>query len=158
MDSMEQWLTRTAENWIAGPYSKEQVSQMILDGRLGLQDEICPANGYWIMIHETKEIMDHLGIQVPRAHGSAEEVTESEITSVVDGPSEETVAQSQQTEYSSGSTYLARKPSRMGPKSEIPSLAASRSAVDADPNRKGMAIVLLGLVLLSFIAFKIFKH
>jgi len=72
---MEQWLTRTEKNWIAGPYSKAQVIQMIQDGTLGIQDEVCPANGYWILLHERKELFDQLGIELPRARGVLDEVT-----------------------------------------------------------------------------------
>lgn len=76
---MDQWLVRTASNWIAGPYSKEQVRQMILERKLSHQDEVCNANGYWIFLHEREEILAQLGIEVPRALGEpGEDVTETQ--------------------------------------------------------------------------------
>jgi hypothetical protein len=94
---MEQWLIRTEKNWIKGPYSKEQVCKMITDGTLGVQDEVCPANGYWILLHERKEIFEHLGVEVPRAAGVEDEVTESDIDttleeSTVNGENSDSIA------------------------------------------------------------------
>jgi hypothetical protein len=76
---MDQWLVRTALNWVAGPYSKEQVRQMILERKLTLQDEVCPANGYWIFLHERDEVKAQLGVDVPRPLGEpGEDVTETQ--------------------------------------------------------------------------------
>lgn len=75
---MDQWLVRTSQNIIAGPYTKEQVLHLVRDGQLGTQDEVCPANGYWFFLHETEEVTRQLGISVPRALGDDEEVTETQ--------------------------------------------------------------------------------
>lgn len=81
---IDQWLIRTAENWIAGPYPKEQVRKMVLEGKLGLQDEICSANGYWLYLHEHAEIQKALGVQIPKS-SNGDEVTETQIPT---GPQE----------------------------------------------------------------------
>jgi hypothetical protein len=80
-DPAGQWLIRTADNLVAGPYSRDQVCQLIRDGQLGLQDEVCPANGYWIFLHEREEVKKFLAIEVPKAAGAGgdEEDTETEI-------------------------------------------------------------------------------
>jgi hypothetical protein len=76
---INQWLVRTAQNWIAGPYTREQTAQMILEGKLSLEDEVCAASGYWIYLHEREEILKHLNIEVPRmVEKSEEEVTETQ--------------------------------------------------------------------------------
>jgi hypothetical protein len=77
---LDQWLIRTAQNWIAGPYKADQVRQMILDRKLTLQDEVCSANGYWVYLHEREEILQQLGIEVPPPGGpsSDEEITETQ--------------------------------------------------------------------------------
>jgi hypothetical protein len=62
---MQQWLIRTADNWISGPYTLDQVSQMILGGKLGPEDEVCTANGYWFYLHESTELKTQLGIELP---------------------------------------------------------------------------------------------
>ncbi|MBI2711397.1 MAG: hypothetical protein HYX41_00850 [Bdellovibrio sp.] len=77
-ETSDQWLIRTADNWLAGPYLKDQVRKMVLEGKLTLQDEICPANGYWIFLHEYSEVQSALGVQVPKAN-SGDEVTETQI-------------------------------------------------------------------------------
>lgn len=75
---MNQWLIRTTDNWIAGPYTKEQIKEMILSGKLSPQDEICAANHYWISIHERDEIKLQLGIEPPPALSpDDEEITEN---------------------------------------------------------------------------------
>jgi hypothetical protein len=85
---VDQWLVRTANNWIAGPYSVDQVCQMVRDGKLVLQDEICLANKYWVYLHEREEVKQLLGIEVPKAHpGSDDEVTETEMV-MEDGPTD----------------------------------------------------------------------
>lgn len=83
---MDQWLVRTANNIIAGPYSREQVVRLIQDGKLGLQDEVCQANHYWIMLHEHQEVLDQLGIHLPRApRGEDDEVTETQTEAIPAG-------------------------------------------------------------------------
>jgi hypothetical protein len=76
----DEWLVRTAQNLIAGPYTQAQIIQLIRDGQLSLQDEICPANGYWIFLHERDEVKRALAIELPRsmAPGGEEEITETQ--------------------------------------------------------------------------------
>ncbi len=77
---MDQWLIRTAQNWIAGPYTCEQIRQMISENKLTLQDEVCVANGYWFSIHERDEVFKYLKIEPPRQNteGMEDEVTETQ--------------------------------------------------------------------------------
>lgn len=74
---MDQWLIRTVKNVIAGPYSKDQIRQLIQSGQLSLQDEICQANQYWISLYETDEVMRQLGIEIPRSMIGEEDITET---------------------------------------------------------------------------------
>ncbi len=81
---MDQWLIRTKENWIAGPYSRVQVKQLILDGKLTIQDEVCLANHYWFFIHERNELAAQLGIDISailKSDGDDEsaEITETQL-------------------------------------------------------------------------------
>lgn len=76
---MDQWLVRTAQNLVAGPYTKEQVCQLVLQGQLSQDDDICPANGYWIPLHDRDDVFKHLGIHVPSLPGDPdEEITETQ--------------------------------------------------------------------------------
>jgi hypothetical protein len=83
---MDQWLVRTASNVIAGPYSREQLVQLVQEGKLSLQDEICQANHYWIYLHEHQEVLDQLGIHMPRTpRDDDEEVTETQTDASLGG-------------------------------------------------------------------------
>ncbi len=77
---MDQWLVRTAQNWIAGPYTRAQVCDLVKQGKLSLQDEVCTANGYWFYLHEREEVLGQLGIEVPRQKKarSDDEITETQ--------------------------------------------------------------------------------
>jgi hypothetical protein len=153
---MEQWLIRTAKNWITGPYSKEQVCKKIQEGSLELQDEVCPSNGYWILLHERKEIFDQLGVEVPRAENISEDVTENEIDVSSNEISEEKVLLPEPS-----STTIARPPSQ--PSRVSPSRIPDRplGSIESDEkiqSNKGLSFILIGAVLLVIIAIRAFRH
>jgi hypothetical protein len=111
---MDQWLIRTSENWIAGPYSKEQVCQMILDGKLGLQDEVCVSDGFWIYIHEREEVKQFLGIEVPKSKLASddEEVTQTQSNLEEDDITDPDVTQVRTTRPISSSKVLGKSPGK----------------------------------------------
>lgn len=77
--SLEKWLVRTEANCISGPFSREKLQEMILQGSLSLQDEVCRGNSYWIYLHEASEILAQLGVRVPRpVVGGSDEDTQTE--------------------------------------------------------------------------------
>lgn len=86
------WLTRTSQNLISGPFSGDHVRNLILEGRLWLQDEVCPANGYWFYLHESEEVKRQLGIQVPHRrarHGAEFTQTDTQtVTETIDESAE----------------------------------------------------------------------
>lgn len=61
----DQWLIRTARNVIVGPYPRDKIRELILEGKLEVEDEVCPANGYWFSLHESEEVLRQLGIRPP---------------------------------------------------------------------------------------------
>ena len=74
-----EFMIRTKENRISGPYPKEEILARISRGELREQDEVCPANGYWIFLHERAESRAMLGVELPRtAESESEENTETE--------------------------------------------------------------------------------
>ena len=78
---MDQWLARNASNFISGPYTRQEVIALIESRKLGLDDEVCPGNGYWIFLHEHQELQKQLGVTVPRydrKKDAEEEVTETQ--------------------------------------------------------------------------------
>lgn len=77
--SLEKWLVRTEKNTILGPFSREKLQQMILQGELRSPlDEICRGNSYWICLQEADELQKQLGIQLPRVALSHDDDTETE--------------------------------------------------------------------------------
>lgn len=46
------WLIRTKNNHILGPVSKDKVRELINNGSIKGDDEVCSGNGYWIFIRE----------------------------------------------------------------------------------------------------------
>jgi hypothetical protein len=51
------WLIRTKNNHILGPVSKKKVRELVVNGSIKGDDEVCSGNGYWIFIRE-KELVD----------------------------------------------------------------------------------------------------
>lgn len=48
------WLIRTRSNHILGPVSKEKVLELLRNGSIKADDEVCSGNGYWFFIRETE--------------------------------------------------------------------------------------------------------
>lgn len=46
------WLIRTKSNHILGPISKEKVLELLQNGSIKADDEVCSGNGYWFYIRE----------------------------------------------------------------------------------------------------------
>lgn len=75
----EEWLVRTEKNFLSGPFPKEKVIQMIQQGQLGPQDEVCRGSHYWIYLHEREEVLNQLGVEMPRRPvEDDEEITETQ--------------------------------------------------------------------------------
>lgn len=85
---MEKWLVRTHQNLIAGPYARQELIDLIQEGRLSEQDEVCEENHYWIYLYERDELLNQLGIEFPhtRSRPDDEEVTETETETLVTDP------------------------------------------------------------------------
>lgn len=77
--SIEKWLVRTEKNTILGPFSREELQQMILEGSvLTPLDEICRGNSYWINLQEADELQKQLGVRFPKFVPIHDEDTETE--------------------------------------------------------------------------------
>jgi len=72
------WMIRTAENILSGPFSRQQIVQLIEEGKLDITDEVCGSSGYWIFLHEQAEVKRHLGFDLPKAFFDTEESTQTE--------------------------------------------------------------------------------
>lgn len=49
---IKNWLIRTKNNHILGPVSREKIRELISNGSIKGDDEICSGNGYWIHVRE----------------------------------------------------------------------------------------------------------
>lgn len=55
-----EWLIRTKNNHILGPVSKDKVKQLISNGSIKGDDEVCSGNGYWIYIKEQELVAKYV--------------------------------------------------------------------------------------------------
>ena len=62
-----EWLVRSKQNQITGPWDLGSLIQRIRSGEFHLQDEVCKANHYWFFLHETEEVLKFLGIEPPQS-------------------------------------------------------------------------------------------
>jgi hypothetical protein len=76
------YLIRTKENRISGPFTKEVILERMQSGELREMDEVCPADGYWIYLHERDESMKMLGVALARSDEFHEEATETDTETV----------------------------------------------------------------------------
>ncbi len=53
--NIDRWLVRSADNVIAGPYTKEEIRALSETRGLMADDELCPAGGYWFYVHDVEE-------------------------------------------------------------------------------------------------------
>ena len=91
-----QWLLRSSRDGhfhLMGPMDRDEVIRSIRDGKVSINDEACPANGYWFSFHESEELHRHMGIswsQLMRVAGDTD-VTGEESTrqSVDEGETDE---------------------------------------------------------------------
>lgn len=73
-----QWLVRQTKNLISGPFSTAQIKEMLLNGSLCRQDEVCQSGSYWFYLYEQAEVSGQLGLDSPkksRPFGEVEEIT-----------------------------------------------------------------------------------
>jgi hypothetical protein len=96
----QMWMIRTAENILSGPFSKQQIVQLIEEGKLDITDEVCSSSGYWIFLHEQIEVRRHLGFDLPKAFFDTEESTQTESDKT---PAAHLVRSIQNTNTSAGS-------------------------------------------------------
>lgn len=76
---MSEWLVRTSDNIIAGPFTKDQIKSLIMEGKLSHQDEVCEANHYWFTLHDQDEVLEQLDIEISLIEpGSEEENTQTD--------------------------------------------------------------------------------
>lgn len=54
------WLIRTKNNHILGPISKEKVKELITNGSIKGDDEVCSGNGYWLYVRETELVSKYI--------------------------------------------------------------------------------------------------
>jgi hypothetical protein len=76
------FLIRTKENRISGPFPKEVILERMQSGELREMDEVCPASGYWIYLHERDESMKLLGVALAHTEDFHEESTETDTETV----------------------------------------------------------------------------
>lgn len=66
MTTDKNWLIRTKSNHILGPISKEKVLELLHNGSIKADDEVCSGNGFWFFVREEDMVEKYL-------HGNAKQ-------------------------------------------------------------------------------------
>ncbi len=67
------WLIRTKNNHILGPVSKDKIKELISNGSIKGDDEICSGNGFWIYIREQDLVAKHIFEDNPQSFNPVQE-------------------------------------------------------------------------------------
>lgn len=70
---IKEWLIRTKNNHILGPVTKEKIRQLITNGSIKGDDEICAGNGHWIFIREQELIDKYVFGDTPQGFNPVQE-------------------------------------------------------------------------------------
>ena len=62
----QDWLVRTEKNRVIGPFSKKILQEMVTSGKLSPQDEVCESTRFWIPLHNKEELLENLGVSLPK--------------------------------------------------------------------------------------------
>ena len=68
------WLIRTKNNHILGPVTKEKIKQLISNGSIKGDDEVCSGNGYWIFVREQDLIARFIFGDEPQGFNPVQEI------------------------------------------------------------------------------------
>ncbi len=60
MSTSKNWLIRTKSNHILGPISKDKVLELLQNGSIKADDEVCSGNGFWFFIREDEMVARYL--------------------------------------------------------------------------------------------------
>ncbi len=71
--SEKNWLIRTPRKKILGPVSKEKIIELLDNGELSDEDEICSGNGYWFWAKEKELIDKYIYGDTPQAFNPLDE-------------------------------------------------------------------------------------
>lgn len=77
---IKKWLIRTKNNHILGPVSKEKIRELISNGTIKGDDEVCSGNGYWIYIREQDLISKYILGDSSQSFNPVQEARSSEIS------------------------------------------------------------------------------
>ena len=120
------FLIRTKENRISGPFPKEVILERMHSGELREMDEVCPASGYWIYLHEREESVRMLGAALARTEDFHEESTETETETV-------TATQPTSAPYAAGSVQAMKREARDAVNANAAGMIAENAGRDPGP-------------------------
>lgn len=136
------FLIRTKENRISGPYPKETIVARVHAGELGEMDEVCPATGYWIYLHEREESMKLLGVCVARNDEFHDDSTETDT---------ETVTATQPVDMARVHRPAVSRPVQFADPVQPP------TANRPEPMRAWVLLLWLIVVMIGFILYRVYQ-
>jgi hypothetical protein len=153
-----QWMVRTAQNVMKGPYSIDEIRDFIQSSKLTTLDEVCPSGGYWFFLHEAEEVETQLGVAPPLPlHAAEDEVTQTEVM--------EELKDDEDGEH--GTSVVSRTPKRRHSRAEVivrpgPSLNDPMQwtkRVEPVSYWKAVTIVMTAVAVILFLGIlKLFRH
>ncbi len=156
------WLIRTKNNHILGPVTKEKIQELIANGTIKGDDEVCSGNGYWVYVREQDLIAKYV---VSAQEQGFNPVQEAEPVELADFPpkdieldlkqSEENESgedgQDQENEHESDHNKEKKTPPN---ESFVIKAGKTRKEVDSNEqraNKKKFNLSLFSLYLLAFL-------
>jgi len=76
------WLIRTKNNHILGPVSKLKIGELISNGTIKGDDEVCDGNGYWFYIREQDLVSKYVLSDLKQQFNPVQEATPSKIVDI----------------------------------------------------------------------------
>jgi hypothetical protein len=101
------WLIRTKNNHILGPVSREKVKELIGNGTIKGDDEICSGNGYWIYIREEELLSKYIMGGVTQGFNPVQEAQPSEAKKdeILEVPEPSTLPEKSDLEYPDSNNF-----------------------------------------------------
>lgn len=68
-----QWMVRTENNELLGPFSKEEVQKMVTSRQISIESEVCESLGFWFPLSFQELLLERLGVEYPKNDGNSDE-------------------------------------------------------------------------------------
>jgi len=78
------WLIRTKNNHILGPISRDKIKELIDNGSIKGDDEVCSGNGFWLFVREQELVEKYVNLGEKQPYNPVQEATPRDIVAFAD--------------------------------------------------------------------------